>query len=1463
MLKSLREKLCCGKPDTADDHEQTSHPVEVPHKAYSQIETTPTPSNVKPKVATVGNPVKRDLWKEAFTSFPDDRKRYLMVKEGCSTVDVINDVIKTTEQKYKEWKEGGLKIRRRDGNDFNVRDSAEKILRCAFQARDLILKAVSLDPTGHASAAWSIVSLGLTITQNDIQRRDAVFAASEYLADTLAYYTSIDTHHRDQNIDSDQNLDNALLGVYSAILDYSAEVNKVQKQNAVVRVGMSINAIADQPLEQLKASVKEKGQSADNWAYLSDSRHNRKKAEDTLAKIDQCIAINKHIESKVLTAEEERILEWISTADYSRIQKETQEFRTPNTHDWFLTSKQYQDWKDSPGHILWLCGIVGCGKSVLCSTVIQDIKSLCEESSSKSFAYWYFQFSNENTRGVENMVRSLIRQFSWKPLEQSVIRMWERHSNRGSQPDRGELRDTLDDVLSKAPGEMFLVLDALDECPERSGRNERKVLLSLLAGLNASHKNKLHILATSRPEQDIRATLERFPTVDLEAQLSEDVETFVRTEVSNGRLRDFEGSKRARALDQLLRTRDRRFRWADLQLTRLAGCHTDLQIEHALRTIPETLEETYREVLDKVEEKDINIAREILLLLCLAPVPLDIRTIADAVSLRSPDLIAKICTTALVIVSTDSAIRLAHFSVKEYLVVSESSDQYRFSETKGHHELAIKTINLLLSQNETLTAEVAMSQPFLVYAAKHWGTHVAAARDVLDIQGMIDRLFTEPKTYFNWLRIAEDGEYSTSNPWHKVPEECELPIYRASSMGLAYTVETLLDEGSDPLEPSEGEWDNALTIAALKGHLDIVEFLLGKDITVNKQSVMDMMSHIDDKDHGKAKLETIVNIIWDLGLLFDESKTPDKIIDERIIINVMGNCRCALELMRLLLNRRHVACIPITDEVLCDAIVLHGKEMIEVLLETCNEDIHIGPSFFVKLDKTEQATELAVDNCSVACWAHNASSKAMGLMLRTHPDIRVIGETLIAAASNPFGADMIRLLFDKREPDTQISERILLAAAVNHKCPEILRFLLDKLDPAAPMTQRMILTAAEEIMGNRLFQYYDKRDESFKVLIEEISPDAPLSEKVSEGVVREGLAMVRLVIDKQQAGFVVSEKMMKIAAASWEDDSVELLQLLMTNGGAEVPITEAIICAAAGNKYRGASVMEYLFQVQEDSFPITENVLIAAVKSPQALAIILNKFPDARITDRVFVAAYKERDAMLMLLSRPHNGLPIEAIMTKIGNDHIGTLGVFKLLVDRNLVDVDAWAVETVASNPENLEVLLSKKPDVLITQKALVRATEDCGSVRLLLKAEKNHDLVTEEVMMAAAKHKAKIMRSILHRVESVPLTANVLKKALCHRKTDTVKLILAQRPDLNLKASLEEIWHDVDMPGREKGHAVVVVGELTDFEVTESLLQEYSYDREQKDNYGLDSFDRLISTLCFYHAPIPATEGVGVIVL
>jgi hypothetical protein len=81
--------------------------------------------------------------------------------------------------------------------------------------------------------------------------------------------------------------------------------------------------------------------------------------------------------------EERKIMEWVSVISYSNAQIDTQKHRTPDTGNWLLKSKEYRDWKSSPGSILWLRGvgtflsttvmcvvnvrviIVGCGKSVL------------------------------------------------------------------------------------------------------------------------------------------------------------------------------------------------------------------------------------------------------------------------------------------------------------------------------------------------------------------------------------------------------------------------------------------------------------------------------------------------------------------------------------------------------------------------------------------------------------------------------------------------------------------------------------------------------------------------------------------------------------------------------------------------------------------------------------------------------------------------------------------------------------------------------------------------------------------------------------------------------------------------------------------------------------------------------------------------------------------------------------------
>jgi hypothetical protein len=56
---------------------------------------------------------------------------------------------------------------------------------------------------------------------------------------------------------------------------------------------------------------------------------------------------------------------------------------------------------------------------------------------------------------------------------------------------------------------VYLIIDALDECPNNSGMpSSREEVLDLIQDLADLHLPSVHICVTSRPEIDIRTTLE-------------------------------------------------------------------------------------------------------------------------------------------------------------------------------------------------------------------------------------------------------------------------------------------------------------------------------------------------------------------------------------------------------------------------------------------------------------------------------------------------------------------------------------------------------------------------------------------------------------------------------------------------------------------------------------------------------------------------------------------------------------------------------------------------------------------------------------------------------------------------------------------------------------------------------------------------------------------------------------------
>ena len=172
------------------------------------------------------------------------------------------------------------------------------------------------------------------------------------------------------------------------------------------------------------------------------------------------------------------------------------------------------------------------------STIIEDVKSMCNAGQA-SMAYFYFDFQDINKQHWRDLVPSLLTQLSSRSdLRCDILsRLYSDHDNGAQQPSDGTLTRCLEDMLT-VPDQhpTYLIIDALDECPNISGiPTARKRVLLLVRELVDLHIPNLHICVTSRPEVDIRDVLEPLASrrVSLHDQSGQkkDIEGYIRSVV--------------------------------------------------------------------------------------------------------------------------------------------------------------------------------------------------------------------------------------------------------------------------------------------------------------------------------------------------------------------------------------------------------------------------------------------------------------------------------------------------------------------------------------------------------------------------------------------------------------------------------------------------------------------------------------------------------------------------------------------------------------------------------------------------------------------------------------------------------------------------------------------------------------------------------------------------------------------
>jgi len=188
-----------------------------------------------------------------------------------------------------------------------------------------------------------------------------------------------------------------------------------------------------------------------------------------------------------------------------------------------------------------------------------------QKSGHTSLAMYYYDFREDKKRDLFGLLSSLLFQLcdqsnSYHPI---LSTFYSTHLNGARTPSDKELIRCLIDLL-KLPGsrQVYLIIDALDECPSTSSLSSpREELLSLLEDLVWEKLPNLRICVTSRPEVDIKTLLEplAFHSVSLhdatgqQEDIRDYIESMIRT---NKKMQNWSSHHKQLVIDTLTRRAD-------------------------------------------------------------------------------------------------------------------------------------------------------------------------------------------------------------------------------------------------------------------------------------------------------------------------------------------------------------------------------------------------------------------------------------------------------------------------------------------------------------------------------------------------------------------------------------------------------------------------------------------------------------------------------------------------------------------------------------------------------------------------------------------------------------------------------------------------------------------------------------------------------------------------------------------
>ena len=306
----------------------------------------------------------------------------------------------------------------------------------------------------------------------------------------------------------------------------------------------------------------------------------------------------------------------------------------------------------------------------------------------------------------------------------------------------------------------------------------------------------------------------------------------------------------------------RRFRWVFCQLEVLRLCFP-ANLRRTLEELPKSLDETYKRILNEINNANSMHAYRLLQCLAVALRPLRVEELAEVLAFDltgggmpklnadwrwedKEEAVLSACSSLVSVIVDDGArvVQFSHFSVKEFLTSDrlstclEDVSKFHIPVEPSHAILARACLGVLRCLDDHTDKDSVKDIPLYRYAAKYWVTH-AQVRDVeLQIKDALDYFFDMDNPHFSalarikypydLLRVSVDEE-PTGVPCPTAP------LYCAAWWGFHGLVGCLISQHPQKISHYGGQFGTSLHASVIGGHLAVSQLLFAHGADINSR----------------------------------------------------------------------------------------------------------------------------------------------------------------------------------------------------------------------------------------------------------------------------------------------------------------------------------------------------------------------------------------------------------------------------------------------------------------------------------------------------------------------------------------------------------------------------------------------------------------------------------------------------